>query len=249
LKRLGPTLLKGTKAVPSGNKLILANRGAGAARGAFVGGSTGNSAGEAYRDNLVVGSTGDGSSNTVRNFTGAGAVGGATLGFLAPNNRFVSGKAVGLAAANQSPRLLGSDRTLASHANQLPKTTGISDNSALRIVTDGLKDPRDVSAMDVLEDNAPDDFEVNPLMANRLQKLKDSAGARDLLRRSTPTPGGSTDIADLARRLGRAALPVASAAFQGGRRLGRAGLVGVGGLLDVIRANAQKSLSNTPGQA
>lgn len=261
LRRIGSSVLKGTKAVPKEAPLTLANRGAGAARGAFVGGSYGQSAGEAAQDNLIVGNTGNGSSNTSRNFTLGGALTGAALGAARPS--YIGRGHVMTAAANTGSRL-STGKSLLGHVNEIPITTGKSDKSVGRhLFDDWLKDEKDVSVMDLYEGTAPDDFEVNPLIVNKLQKLKDSEGLKDLINRpaavptpgaaptpvAAPTPGGSTDVANLARRVGRAALPVASAAFQGGRRLGRAGLEGVGGLLSLIRANAQDSTANTPGSA
>lgn len=239
-------------------KQELTERTLGAVRGGVVGHSAGSSAGEAVQDNLIVGNTQGNPSGTAKNITNTGTVAGVLGGFAAPKSRLVGRAATGTAAANIGSQAT-TGRTLTGHLNQAPVTMGVSDKSLARQGLDAVKAEGDVSAFDVLEGKSPDDFVVSPTYERRLKNLMESDGVQKLVRGAgidtpklvppklvPPTPG-TTDVADLARRFGRAGLTVGSAGLRQAMRIGRRGAEGVGGLLDAIRSNAQKSLANLPG--
>ncbi len=247
LARLGKLTSFGRKAVPSAGKVEGMQRVASGVRGGIVGNELGRGTGEAVEDNLMLKEPGK-ALETADNMAAGGTLGGALFGLAAPNSKFAPGRtSTTFALINKAERARSGKSFTQKYAPR-----------AARWVHDKFKGD-DTSVLDVREDflagNDVDlDKVVKGLPANfqpTAQKLVDKFGTpvkavASKVTNSAPVAEGMTDVADLAKNVGRGVLPVASAAYQGASRLGGAG---VASLLNLIRANASRQSGGSVAEA
>ncbi len=246
LSRLGKLTSFGRKAVPSAGKVEGMQRVAGGVRGSIVGNELGRGTGETVEDNLMLSEPGQ-QLETADNMAAGGTVGGALMGVAAPNSRFAGRASTGFALLNKERRA----RTGKSYTQKyVPR--------AARWVHDKFKGD-DTSLLDVRDQfNAGNDVDLDKVVKGlptnfqpTAQKLVDKFGppvkaVSSKVTNSAPVAEGMTDVADLAKNVGRGVLPVASAAYQGASRLGGAG---VASLLNLIRANASRQSGGSVAEA